>query len=170
MKRIILTVFVAAFAAMLYGQRNSIDDFFNRYSGMEGYNTVTINGNFFGLLKNFDDDQDLENLDRKVTSIRIVSRDGDTEPENSEFVSEIRNIIRRGGYEEMMTVKNSKDDVRFMVKTDGDIIKELLIVATGDDDAVIQIKGSLTREDVDRISENHAEGIARLEQLETTGK
>lgn len=170
MKRIILTIFAAAFAVLLYGQKNSVDDFFNRYSGMDGYNTVTINGNFFGLLKNFDDDQDLENLDRKVTSIRIVSRDGDKEPENREFVSEIRNIIRRGGYEEMMTVKNSKDDVRFMVKTDGDIIKELLIVATGDDDAVIQIKGRLTRDDVDRISENHAEGIARLEQLETTGK
>jgi hypothetical protein len=170
MKRIILTVFVAAFAALLYGQRNSIDDLFSRYSGMDGYNSVIINGNFFGLLKNFDDDPGLEDLDRKVTSIRILSRDKETAPENHEFITEIRNIVKRGGYEEMMTVKNSKDDVRFLVKTDGDIVKELLLVVSGDEDAVIQIKGHLTQEDVNRISENHAEGIARLEQLETTGK
>ncbi len=169
MKRIILTVFIAAFAVLLYGQRNSADDFFNRYSGMDGYNSVIINGNLFGLFRIFDDDPDLENLDQKVTSIRILSRERDTEPSH-EFISDIRNIVKRGGYEELMSLRNSEDDVRFLVKTHGDIIKELLIVASGDDDAVIQIKGRLTRDDVSRISENHAEGIARLEQLETNGK
>lgn len=169
MKRIILTVFIAAFAVLIYGQRNSADELFNRYSGMDGYNSVIINGNFFSLFRNFDDDPDLENLDRKVTSIRVLTRERGTEV-NNEFISEIRNIVRRGGYEEMISVRNSEDDVRFLVKANGDIIKELLIVATGDDDAVIQIKGRLTRDDVSRISENHAEGIARLEQLETSGK
>lgn len=170
MKRAILTVFIAAFAALLYGQKNSTDDFFNRYSGRDGYSSVIINGNIFSLLKNFDDDCESENSDRKVTSIRILSRDRDTDPGNHEFISEIRNIVKRGGYEEMITVKDSEDDVRFLVKTDGDVINELLIMASGDDDAVIQIKGRLTEDDVNRIFENHSEAVARLEQLENTGK
>jgi hypothetical protein len=170
MKRIFLTVIIAAFAAAIYGQKNSLDDFFNKYSGIEGYNSVIINGNFFGFLKNFDDDPDLANLDKKVTSIRVLSRKKNVQVDVPDFMPDLRNIIKHGNYEEMITVKNSEDDIRFLVKGKGDIINEILIVASGDDDAVIQIKGNLTQEDVDRISENHTGGIARLEQLESTGK
>ncbi len=37
MKRMVLTVLIAAFAVAIYGQRNSLDDFFDSYSDREGY-------------------------------------------------------------------------------------------------------------------------------------
>lgn len=170
MKRILFTLLVTSMAVTLSGQRNSLDDFFNRYSDREGYNSVIINGNLFGLLKNFDDDPDFGNIDRKITMIRIVSRERNNSREDPDFLSELRSIIRRGNYEELMTVRNAEDDLLFLVRSDRNIIKEVLIVASGDDDAVIQIQGNLTRDDVDRISENHAEGLARLEELESSEK
>jgi len=57
MKRIILTVIIATFAIALSGQKDALDDFFNSYSDKEGYTFITINGNLFGLLKDFDDDR-----------------------------------------------------------------------------------------------------------------
>lgn len=170
MKRMVLTVLIAAFAVSLFSQRNLLDDFFDNYSGRDGYSSVTIDGNLFSLLRNFDDDPDLEGLDRKITSIRIVSREKDNGFSGEGFLSEIRGVIRRGRYEELVTVKDPDTDLRIMVKSSGDAIREILVVASGENEAVIQISGHLTREDVERLSENHAEGLARLELLETSGK
>ncbi len=168
MKRIILTLIIAAFAITLSGQKDALDDFFNSYSDKEGYTFVTISGNLFGLLKNLDDDPDLAGLDQKITSVRIVSREGDSDFFGPDFYSELKGIIRRGGYEELMKVKNPDENLLFLVRTDRDVIKELLMVASGDTETVIQVRGNFTKDDVDRFTED--EGLAELEMLEFSGK
>lgn len=170
MKRMVLTVLIAAFAVVLYGQRSSLDGFFDSYSDRDGYTSVTINGNLFGLLKNFDEDADLKGADQKITSVRIVSRENETGLHRPGFLSEIRGVIRRGGYEELVTVKDHDTDLRIMVKGRGNAIREILVVASGEKEAVIQICGNLTREDVERLSENNADGLVKLEMLESSGK
>jgi len=170
MKRMLLTIIITASLAALYGQKNSLDDFFNNYSDREGYTMVSINGNLFGILKNFDDDPDLKGLDRKITSIRIVTREKDRAFSADSFLSELKGVLKRGGYEDMMTIKDHDSDLRFMIRSEGEAIREVLVVASGKEEAVIQIQGNLTREDVDRLSENHGERLAMLETLETSGK
>jgi len=170
MKRMVLTLLIAAFAFVIYGQRNSLDGFFDSYSDRDGYTSVTINGNLFGLLKSFDEDGELKGAEQKITSVRIVSRERETALSGTGFLSEIRGVIRRGGYEELMTVKDHDTDLRVMIKGRNDAIREILVVASGKKEAVIQICGNLTREDVDRLTENHADGLAKLEMLESSGK
>jgi hypothetical protein len=168
MKRIILSVIIAICATALYGQKDALDDFFNSYSDKDGYTSVTISGNLFGLLKKFDDDPDLADLDRKITSVRIVSREGGSAFDGPDFYSDLKGIIRRGGYEELMKVKNPDENLLFLVRTERDVIKELLMVASGDSETVIQVRGSFTRDDVERFTQE--EGLAELEMLENSGK
>jgi len=170
MKRMVFSVLFAAMAVVIYGQRNSLDGFFNSYSDRDGYTSVNISGSLFGLLGSFGEDADGDRPEQKITSVRIVSRDKDHGISGSGFLSEIRGVIRRGGYEELMTVKDHETDLRVMVRGRGDAISEILVVASGEKDAVIQICGNLTREDIDRLSENHADGLAQLEMLESSGK
>jgi len=169
MKRMLLTIFITACLTSLYGQKSSLDDFFNNYSGREGYTLVSINGNLFGLLNNFDEDHELEGFDRKITSVRIVTRDKAHSIAADSFLSQLKNVLKRGRYDDLMTVKNHDSDLRFMVRSEGENIREVLIIASGKNEAVIHIQGNLTREDVDRLSENHGERIALLETLETSG-
>lgn len=170
MKRMVIALFIVFCTASLYGQRNSLDDFFDSYADREGYTSVTINGNIFGFLKNMDDDEDLSELDRKVTSIRVVSTKGTRFAGETDFMSELRPVIRRGRYEELMTVRDHDSNVSVMVRSNGDIISEILVIASGDNEAVIDIRGNFTRDDIDRLSENHGERLAYLEMLETSGK
>lgn len=170
MKRMVFSVLFAALAVVLYGQRNSLDGFFDSYSDRDGYTSVNISGNLFGLLRSFDEDGDSDRPEQKITSVRIVSREKVAGFPGTGFLSEIRGVIRRGGYEELMTVKDHDTDLRVMVKGRGDAIREILVVASGEKEAVIQICGNLTREDVDRLSEKHADGLAQLEMLESSGK
>ena len=170
MKRMVIALFIAFCTASLYGQGNSLDDFFDSYADREGYTSIQINGNIFGFLSNLDDDDDLRGLDRKVTSIRIVSTKEDRFSRSADFMSELRPVIRRGRYEELVTVNDHDSDLRVMVRGNGDTIKEILVITSGEHQAVIQVTGTFTREDMDNLSENHGERLAYLEMLETSGK
>ncbi len=168
MKRILLSLIIALCATALYGQKDALDDFFNSYSDKEGYTFITINGNLFGLLKNLDDDADLADLDRKITSIRIVSKEGGSAFNGPDFYADLKGIIRRGGYEELMKVKKPDENLLFLVRTDRDVITELLLVASGDSETVIQVRGNFTQDDVEHFTQE--EGLAELEMLENSGK
>jgi len=170
MKRMVLSVFIAAFAVAIYGQRNSLDSFFDSYSDRDGYTSVNISGDLFGLLRNSDEDVFGDGKEQKITSVRIVSREKEAGLNGPGFMSEIKGIIRRGGYEELMTARDHNTDLRVMVRGRGDAVSEILVVTSGEKEAVIQICGHLTREDIDRFSEDHADGLAQLEMLESSGK
>lgn len=168
MKRMVLAIAVIAFAASLAAQRRSADEFFNKYSDREGYTTVVINGGLLGIF-GCRDSEEPENPLNKITSIRLVVREKDKSPAVEGFLPEIRNIIRRGRYEELMSVNGSDADLRFMVRTEMDIIKEMILVIDGNNEAVIQIEGNLTRDEASRLFESDGEGLAILEGLEISG-
>ena len=50
-------------------------------------------------------------------------------------------ILILSKYEEFMRVKESDQDLRMLVRTEGKRFKEFLLIAGGEDNAVIQIKG-----------------------------
>lgn len=156
--------------ATLSAQRDGLENFFSRYSGLEGYTTVTINGNLFGLFAKVDDDPELQDLANRITSIRIVSTENGNPHAGVSFASELGNVIRRGGYEELVNVKSSDDDVLILVKTAGDTIREILIVSSGEEETVIHIQGSLRQRDVDNLSRADIDGLEQLEMLENAGK
>ena len=57
-------------------------------------------------------------------------------------------------YEEFMRVKESDQDLRMLVRSEGNRFKEFLLIAGGEDNAIIQIKGDLTLNDAKKMSED----------------
>lgn len=169
MKRMILLVALVTVTCLLSAQKDRMDAFFSRYSGSEGYTTVTINGDLLGFLSKMDDDPELDRLANKITSIRIISTEKDIPHPGINFYDELRDYVRKSGYEEMVTVKDSDDDVLILVKTFGETIKEVLVIASGENQTVIQIKGSLHQSDLDHLSRSHIDGLEYLEELEESG-
>lgn len=162
---------VFAFAVMLIsvssmGQKNGIDSFFARYEGRDGFTTVDISGNLFKLLADTSEDPELKEVDLDVSSVRVLSVNKEYNSESINFFEELRNTIERGGYEELMMVKNTGNDVRIMVKTTGKVINELLIVSGGKDNAMVQIKGHFEKKDLVKLSKVNIEGVSYLEELE----
>ncbi|HPS98529.1 MAG TPA: DUF4252 domain-containing protein [Bacteroidales bacterium] len=168
MKRMVFAIAALAFAASLSAQRLSADEFFNKYSGRDGYTTVEVSGSLLGILGCREDDT-ADNPLRKITSIRVLVREKDKFPSAEGFIPEIRSIIKRGRYEELMTVRDSDTDLRFMVRSESDMVREILLVVDGDDEAVIQIEGNLTRDEASRLFQSDGKGLSILEGLEISG-
>lgn len=151
MKRLLLFTVLSITFTFVYGQK-SIDALFEKYGGKEGFTTVTIDGNLLKLVKCFGNDEDTVNeMSANITEIRILTQEDEAiKVEN--FYDMVMKDIDLNKYEEFMRVKESDQDLRMLVRTDGNRFKEFLLIAGGDDNAVIQIKGDLSFNDAKKLS------------------
>jgi hypothetical protein len=151
MKKLLLFAVLSITFTFVYGQK-SIDALFEKYSGKEGFTTVTINGNLLKLAKCFGSDDDHDNsISASINEIRILSQEDKTLQVGNFYDMVIKDIDLKA-YEEFMRVKESDQDLRMLVRTDGNRLKEFLLIAGGDDNAVIQIKGDLTIDEAKKLA------------------
>jgi hypothetical protein len=150
MKRIFGILVVSALMGVAYGQR-SIDRLFERYANNDGFVSLTISGNLLNLLKSDENERDDNHWPDKITEIRIlVQEDKDRYAEN--FFDLAKRDLDSRDYEEFMTVKKTDQDLKMLVRMDGDIIKEFLLIGGGEDNFIIQAKGSITVKEAEDFS------------------
>lgn len=150
MKKLSLFFILLFTATFAFGQK-SIDALFEKYAGKDGFTTVTINGNLLKLAHIFDKDDNDNDMPADVTEIRILSQEDD-EMNVENFYNLVMKDIDLSNYEEFMRVKESDQDLRMLVRTDGDKFKEFLLITGGKDNAIIQIKGNMTYEEAKKFS------------------
>ena len=150
MKRLLLLIVLAITATLVYGQK-SIDDLFERYAGKDGFTTVTFDGNLLKLAHCLGDSDDENSIPANITEIRILAQDRDGMQVDN-FYDLVMKDINLQNYDEFMRVKKSDEDVRMLVRSDGNKFKEFLLIAGGKDNAVIQIKGDLSFNDAKKLS------------------
>lgn len=153
MRKLFVLVVLTISATIVYGQK-SIDDLFDRYAGKDGFTTVTIDGNLLKLahcLGDKDDDWDEDALPANITEIRILAQGADHIKVDN-FYNFVINDIDLKNYDEFMRVKKSNQDMRMLVRTDGNKFKEFLLIAGGENNAVVQIKGNMTYAEAKKFS------------------
>jgi hypothetical protein len=150
MKRLLLLIVLTITATVLYGQK-SIDDLFDKYAGKDGFTTVTINGSLLKLAHCFSDDNEEDALPAHITEIRILAQEND-QLKVDNFYNSVIDGIDLKNYDEFMRIKKTDEDVRMLVRSDGDRFREFLLIAGGNDNAVIQIKGNMTYAEARKFS------------------
>ena len=152
MKRILLIIAFTVVLSSLYAQK-SIDALFGKYAGKQGFVTITIDGNLLELFKSGNDGDKDDALPAKVTSIRMLVQDDDDIVVDN-FYDQVMKGIDLDQYEEFMSVKESDQDLRMLVKANGRKIKEFLLVGGGKDNLLIQVKGDITFDEARKFSKD----------------
>ena len=154
MKRFILIPVILAITILGYGQK-SVDALFNKYAGSDGFTTITISGNLIKLIRALDRDHcdDDPCWPEDITTVRILAQNDHSMFEGN-FYNMVENELDRRNYEEFMRVKNAHKDIVMLVRADGKRFKEFLIVASGEDNALIQVKGNMTYKEAKKFSES----------------
>ncbi|HDZ41919.1 MAG TPA: DUF4252 domain-containing protein [Bacteroidetes bacterium] len=163
MKRIVLLSFTLILAVSSFAQKNPIDAMFDKYAGKEGITTVYISSKMFSMMGKADlDDDELQDVINNLKSIRILTVDDDELNKKLNFFSELEKDLDFNAYEELMVVKGSDRDLKFLVKEKGKRIDELLMIGGGPgQNVLISIKGDLDLENITSISK--AMGIEELQ-------
>ena len=150
MKRIFGILVLSALMGVAFGQR-SIDRLFEIYANNDGFVSFTISGNLLNLLKSDENDRDDNHWPDKITEIRILVQDEENRKDEN-FLDLAKKDLDSRDYEEFMTAKRTGQDLKMLVRMDGDIIKEFLLIGGGEDNFIIQAKGRITVKEAEDFS------------------
>ena len=138
MKKLIILFIMMAFTTLTFAQDDAISKFFSKYEDDENFTHVTITSRMFGLFANLDaeDAEDKELLDAvsKVKGLKIITKDNLEKSEADGLYKEAFDLIPEKEYDVLMTVRDKDSDMKFLIKEEGGIITELIMVMHGEDE------------------------------------
>ncbi|HEY4107912.1 DUF4252 domain-containing protein [Puia sp.] len=149
MKRLLLIPLIAALTMTARAQDDAIGKFFGKYLDDSRFTVVSVSPRMFRLMSKVNWDtipSDLKQTVSRLQSFRILS----TETTPSVFYKEALAQIDRKEYEDLITVRDNKDNFRFMIRATGNTIHELLMIAADKDGfTLMSFVGDI---DLDKIS------------------
>jgi len=145
MKRIVIILIASIFIFTSCKEESGISKAFMKYSWRSGVTSITVPGWMIGLASAFgdldDDEQELlSNID-KVKILTIEDHDLNARVNlHEEFYSKINSD---NSFEELLVVRDGNENVTIFGKIDKNVIREMVILVGGDDNAVVYLKGEI---------------------------
>lgn len=162
-KLYLLSLPLLLLSAGAFCQDDAIGKFFGKYLDDSRFTVVSVSPKMFRLLSKVKWDSiptDLQQTVTRLQSLRILS----TETTPMVFYKEALAAIDRKQYEDLITVRSNKDNVRFMVRDDGKVIRELLMIAVDDNGfTLMSFVGDIDLDKLSRLSSDM--GIKGMEDL-----
>ncbi|MGA2405674.1 MAG: DUF4252 domain-containing protein [Bacteroidales bacterium] len=170
MKKLILSITASCLTLIIQAQINPIDEMFDKYSEKQGFTVVSISGKMFSMFANQDkENNEAGNVINRLKSIRILSVEDSLLNKNLNFYTELSKKIDFSVYEELMVVKEGPDITKFLIRQNGKIISELLVITGGPGgNSLISIKGDLNLKNISDLSKDI--GIQELKSLDKIDK
>lgn len=137
-----------------FAQEDAIGQFFGKYVDDPRFTVISVSPRMFRLMSKVRWDSvpgDLKQTVANLHSFRVLSTDATP----LKFYKEALTLIDRKQYEELISVRSggSKDNVRFMVKENGDKISELLMIAADEDGfTLMSFVGDIDLNQLSRLS------------------
>lgn len=152
MKTLVLSCLISFFAiSCISAQNHSFDKFFDRYADKDGFLTVKFSNPLPDMLNKGEKDPDL-----RISSLRVLTVQDNELNSKLNFYNEIEPQINRVGYEELMTIKKKGEKSILLCKRDRRRITEVLFVAGGQNNVLVEITGSMSLSEARKIAENAA--------------
>jgi Putative auto-transporter adhesin, head GIN domain/Domain of unknown function (DUF4252) len=165
MKKIFI-IFALAFSHFfnVYGQKDKVDQLFDKYQEVEGVTTIKIAKPMFGMLSNLDlGDAELDQIKPLLSKIKglkilIAEKPSDLKSikaqELSQINKDIRSYLNDLNYNEIMTMNSSGAKIKFLSAEEKDgILDDLLlsIDSGGEESILIKLDGRLSMDDINKL-------------------
>jgi len=123
----------------------------------------------FGLFSNVEteEDDDYMNMIKNLNNIKILSAPGSAES-GINFFEEALDKLPSKEYEELMIIKDAKQDIKFLVKEEkGKVVELLMLIGGEEDNVLISITGVIDMNTIAKLSKSmNIEGMENLEKIE----
>jgi hypothetical protein len=165
---IVLMVAVASLAMpnQAKAQNDAITKYFDKYVNDESFTVVYISPKMFDMFAKLDPeiDKEVKDVIKDLKGLRILVR----EQEGMKYYNEAAKKINFDEYEELMTVRDEGTNVKFIVKEEGELIKELLLIVGGPDEFVLMsFIGKIDLAKISKLSKSmDIDGIEHLEKID----
>lgn len=158
-KALLLFFFLIGIANISFAQDDAIQKFFSKYMEDDRFSRVYISPKMMqmagGFLKNNAgtdaEAKELGMLIGKIKGIRILSSE---EVEGMTLYKDAMATLNKNQYEELMDVQDKGSSLKFMIREEGGLIKELTMLSGGPKSfTLLSMLGSFTYEDLNMLAE-----------------
>lgn len=170
MKKTLLFLPLCLFlAGALSAQNDAINRFFTQYMDDERFTVVFVSPKMFSLVSKIStDDPDWEKFRDVVgglTGLRVLTSDGIED--GMKLYKEALAKVPATEYDELLTVRDGKENVRIWVKDSGNIINELLLLVGAPDEFVlVSLTGTIDLDKISNLSKGlDIDGVKHLEKV-----
>ncbi len=170
-KKLILSLCFSLLGLAIQAQISALDQFFKDYQDDPAFTVVNISPKMFQMLAQIDaedeDSAEVMELVKGITSLRILVRE---ESDGTKLYNDAFSRISKNGFEELLTVRDQGENIRFLVKegSSPNIIQQLVLLVGGADDFVLMdLTGTINLKTIGKLSKSiDVPGAKHLEKLE----
>jgi len=168
MKSFTLSLFIIlASAISSFAQEDAIMKYFSKYVDDQRFSAVYISPKMFGMVAKIeieDMEPEVQEVIRSMKGLRILH----TEQNSLQYYNEAIKAINTNEYELLLTARENGENVRFMVKDNGDIVEELLMLVGGEKNfAMLSFLGNIDLKKVGKLAKAlKIDNLQYLEKLE----
>lgn len=133
----------------IYSKERDTDTLFSRYSGKEGYSSVTYGKKMLEIMKK-NASPDVARILEGIVEIRIISGSGTGQPS---LYDEACGITANGGYGLISEIAESGTSTSFFIREeDGDMSSFLMISRSDGKETVLDIYGVFDIQDISKLA------------------
>jgi hypothetical protein len=169
MKRLILALVLLIASTRLFAQQGSaIDRFFQKYESDESFTLISVTPKMFSMFTKLDinsaDGQSFMKVIKKIKGLKILAK----EKSNGSGLFKEASLMLTKEYEELMTVRDGKDDLRFLVKENakGNIAELIMLIGSSDEFMAMSLVGDIDLAEISEIAGGmNIDGFDKLKKL-----
>lgn len=168
MKKII--VILVLFISMNHGlfAQDAIDKYFQKYADDNAFTAVFISEYMFSLFANVEadnpEDKEVMEILKGLTSLHVLT----TEKNGLKYYEEAIKMLNTNEYKTLMTVKEEGTKVQFLIRKEGNQVKELLLlVGEKDEFVLLSIVGNIALDKISKLAKHmDVKGLEHLDKVE----
>ena len=168
MKSIFLSFFVIVSTTLAsFGQEDAITKYFNKYIDDTRFSAVYISPKMFTMVSKIEIENmepEVQEVIRSLKGLRVLH----TEQNAMQYYQEALKAINTNEYELLLTARDNGENVRFMVKSNGDIVQELLMIVGGEKNfAMLSFLGNIDLKKIGKLAKAlNIDNLQYLNKLE----
>ena len=142
---------ILALVPLAASAQSSMDDFFAKYSGKQGYQTIVYGKRMLDMMKE-DASDDVKSLLNRISTIRIISH---TQPHDGIINIARKNVSNSQRYETISLINENGNLSEFYISENigkSKNVSFMMIVSSSQGSAVMEIIGDFNVKDISRLS------------------
>jgi len=164
--KLFIVLLVIAIPGFLAAQSNPLDSYINKYAGQDGFYYLNLETNMFNAF-NVEDSKDSDF--NHIINLRMLSYEEgkSTKYDASKIYQDFTAVISKDDYRGIMEVKSNGENVEMMVKKNGDMLSEVIIMVQEDDETtLIAASGNFDLKDLAKFGNmDKCKGLKVLSEL-----
>jgi hypothetical protein len=166
MNKLFLTLLALTFTLVSQAQVDAINKFFSDYEDNPDFTVVYVSPMMFEMVAKMageEVDEEIVDVVKDLKGLKILR----TELNPLEVYKEAKQKINTSDYEVLLTARDKCQNIRFLTKTQGEIVNELLLLVGGEKEFVLlSFVGDLDLNKIAKLaSKLDLDGAEHLEKL-----